>query len=78
MAIEKSGGVSRLQPINSGGTAGASGGIDSVNRAGERQVDAIFSAVGADTSNTVFVGTPGRNRNDLRALGIGRNVDVYV
>lgn len=81
MAIEKSG-VSRLQPINSGGgasgTSGASGGIDSANRAGERQVDAIFSAVGADTTNTVFIGTPGRNRNDLRALGIGRNVDVYA
>jgi len=73
MAIEKSGGTSRVQPVTRG-----SRGLDAANRAGQREVDSIFSAVGADTSNSVFIGTPGRNRNDLRALGIGRNVDVYA
>lgn len=73
MAIEKPGGTSRVQPVTTG-----SSGLDAANRAGQREVDAIFSAVGADTSNSVFIGTPGRNRNDLRALGIGRNVDVYA
>ena len=77
MAIEKSGRVSGAQPISGAGTGGSTGGIDSANRAGERQVDAIFSAVGADTTNTVFIGTPGR-RNDMRAIGIGRNVDAYA
>lgn len=54
------------------------GGKDAIERAGQRQVDAVYSAVGEATSNEPFITGPAHRRSDLRALGIGRNVDIYA
>ena len=60
-----------IQPVTDGGR-------DSIERAGQRQVDAVYSAVGEGTSTEPFITGPPHRRSDLRALGIGRNVDIYA
>jgi hypothetical protein len=57
------------------------GGYDALERAGQRQVDAVYSAVGQPTSNDPFITNgyePTAARRAAQALGLGRNVDVYA
>lgn len=74
MSLRATGQSMAVRPITDGG-------FDAIERAGQRQVDAIYSAVGEPTSNDPFITNgyePTAARRAAQALGIGRNVDAYA
>lgn len=74
MSLRATGQSAAVRPIGDGG-------YDSVERAGQRQVDAVYSAVGEPTSTDPFITNgyePTAARRAAQALGLGRNVDVYA
>ena len=72
MNLRPAGQTAAVRPVTDGG-------YDSVQRLGERQVDAIYSAAG-EPGDEVFVPAPrfSVERRVARAIGVGRNVDAYA
>ena len=72
MSLRPAGQSAPVRPISDGG-------YDSVQRLGERQVDAIYSATG-QPGEDVFLPAPAFpvERRIARAIGLGRNIDAYA
>lgn len=74
MSLRATGQSMAVRPVTDGG-------YDAIERAGQRQVDAIYSAVGEPTSNDPFITNgyePTAARRAAQSMGIGRNVDAYA
>lgn len=74
MSLRSTGQSMAVRPVTDGG-------YDSVTRAGQRQIDAIYSAVGEATCNEPFITAdfaPSAARRQAQAMGLGRNVDIYA